>query len=591
MTDLLYVSLWVTITHALLYATVTGVLLISHREFALFNLSAGVWVVLGGWAASTFASVFTAGDVPVNTGWLILALTLGLGQTATPLVLRERISNPLLYMTGTIGFAIVTMSLGSNFVLAHAGATIPFGYSSIVTTTFFAVTIAILLGVSRLTTSIRWANAVFAFRYGKKFAAWRGLSLLLLLEWLLLLLVGACSYSVHKGVFGQAELITIIPVLSLLATNSHRWHAPLLAFALAFAPHAVELGVIWGSGNGGLQSSNLVAYTIVAFLALIVIGQRDRFRLSSRRNQWLPQICNAPQLQRLRGNLVFALLSVALVPVAVAMLSPQLKYACFETIWVLGCASLSFVAMRYLGVLSIAWPSIGGTFVYAYVVCGNTALFWVIVAPALAMSWCFYLWTLRVITLQFAMLIDLASVVALHAFALSTPRVTGLFEQAEVVVLAGIRARHWVLLVGELVVVYGMFGAAYLGASRSRMRQYALALVNPSYGESNGVSVVQVFFYCATLLVAAAALLALCYFGQVGTITPSSSLSVLVGISAMLIGVCFNRFPALETVIGVFVAYFVLRTVALGGPLHEIVIGLAFVMLVFLVPKRVGVDA
>lgn len=571
-----------------LYFGTAVVLSLTSREFGLYNLAGGAWLVLGGW----LAALMLAGGhpLPLNSSLLPVFLFLLLFQAASPVLLGNRLrKNPLSYLFVSLGVALVVIHVGGTYLLSSSGSSVPVDQSTWSVVAFLTFGGLSICAVFFLFQSPWWSRLVIRFRSSDtQGTLTRSLSALVFVELAGLLILGGSTYYVHKGIFGAAEYRTIIPILALVATKGRPIRAGLLSFVVVVLSHGVvALGPI-------IFDVSVAQYAKVIAILSLLLAVLFRSWPDDARNfaQMLPTI--PPRLgswliwqdDYYRGHLfglvaflgAAGLLAVVTYSVPTSWSSDDLTFA----LWIVGLSVICAMAQRFLGIQTIAWPAVGLLPIYCFVLAQESVFWLVILLGAFFMLWTFYGWSLRVLKHEPALVVDLAFVTCIHQVVKSSTVLSG---TNEVIIfsppfLDAVETAH---VSGFLVgtVVFLMIASAAMGR-HPWLRAGVLGLANFQLGRFHGLHVKVLFFAAiATLSVLVSSATAARYL--VSETVTSRFLSVEWGLSILLLGHLLQKAKlvlGLPFILGVFGLFGGL--LASRGTLVGISVGVAFIIGVFL---------
>ena len=557
----------------LLYAATAAVVSLSGREFKFYNLAAGAWIVLGGWLSAFLMGSWMHAPAPVHPWCFFLFLAPALAQVTSPLFLREKLrENPLVYLLVSLGIALIVTTLGTTFLLRMSSATIPIDRRGISFTVLVVAAVVVLTWY--LMQSSRWAKTVLEFRHAtSRPLLWQRLTWVLLVELVLLIVLGGVGYHVHKGVFSSAEYRTVIPLLAVMATRSNYISASILSFSVVAVSHLIEM-----TGQGLAGYSAPIAIASLAILVLIKNWPVSAI-LRARKTESLPD-------RKLEGNIWsdqnvfgFVVLSVLFAGFALALgLSSEVLH---HTLFMTSLVALSWIAHRYLGLLSIAWPALATLFIYATLIVRPT--FWTlsILFVFTSLAWATYLWCLRVLKIEPALLMDLSLVVCLHQIVKKAAPISG-DESVRIFNLTKeFNLPIFVPIVIPVSIVAGCLAMAYFSDRQRQLRASALSMSNLTMGLFHGAPVASIFMRVATVLAGLAALAVVGYHVSQPGITPSG-LAVETGLIILLFSNLAERWGPAPTFIALFVFYAVLASImAKHGIMLRGVVGVALIVLAF----------
>jgi hypothetical protein len=558
---------------ALLYAATVKVLSLSTREFGLYNLAGGAWVILGGWAAAAVLGPFVGAPAPLHPWVFVLFLILACLQVSVPFILGSRIGvlrdNPLMYLFISLGVALVILSLGPGALLENYGDTIPiqqgwWGWVALVA--FSAFVIVLVYWIFR---GGRWARLVIDFRVASSSGKLPiGLSLLLLVELVLLILLGAAGYQVHKGIFQSAEYRTIIPVLCLALAKSSPGRAALLSFIIIVSTHMLDA---WVSVLAGYSIPVAISVLIVA--VLIRKWPRETVIDNNATNLVPTRTVGLLEDSVFVGGVVFLVLAV-FSTLTLAWSANQLTL--HKTLLFSVLVTMSWIAQRHLGVVSMTWPVVAAISVYLVESLASRPVYIMFAMSLVAVLWASYILILRVLSKESALVIDLSVVICIHHIVTNSTAIAGPTN----VKLLPLSLSSWNILAIQITLVLGALGLV-LWANHNRIwRGSLLALANFRLGRLHGVAVTSVFIVAATVLATVSMISTVAYHALPTPLGPDE-LSLGVGLSVLLIGNFMDIKGPAPGLLVVFFIYGLLGSVLVGrGILSGAIIGLAFISFV-----------
>jgi hypothetical protein len=577
------------ILDGVLYFGSTAALSLSSREFGLYNLSAGLWLVLGGWLVVAANAV--SGDsypAPINAGFLWAFLLLAVVQVVLPFVLRKNIQrHPRNYLFVSLGIALIANNIGPTWLLTTSGATIPIQRRGLNDWLLAAVALSAVLAVRSIFRSKWWAHLVLSFRVvapGLRISL--GISCLILAEIILLLALGASGFYIHKGVFGSGEYRTIVPILALVAFRSKPLKASLFSFVAVILGHAF-VAIAPGIGPGLTQYAKILSILIL----LVVVYARESPKAPLR----LAQVVK-PVVVRLQcgwhdsqfrglvlGGVVFLVL--ALSSSILAQRFPRVLGVedVHKALGMCVLASVCWFALRFLGVATLAWPAVGVLALYIL-----QSGVWVVVFLPICLLWVVHFWFLRVLPHEAALVTDLALVVCLHQWIKSSAVISG----ADEVVIFNLSLLQWVtpfwVFTIQIVLMAMIIGGVLAAGFLPRLRAWMLGLANFRVAASHGLPV-KSLFSTALLILVIISIVSMTAFHVISSPITAHELSVESGIIVFMIGNVMLLWGAATGFSFIFVLYAFLPIFFLEyGALFDAVIGLALLCVVML-PRRSAV--
>jgi hypothetical protein len=556
---------------ALLYGATTIVISLTSREFGLYNLAAGAWLVVGGWLCSFFIGLWTHAPVPVSPWIFVLFIVPAVLQISSPLVLRSGLcESPLVYLLVSLGVALTVTTVGEALLLRTSASTIPFNEGGGLL--MLIIGAGALISIRGITHSQRWAQTVIQFRIGSADPPlWRQIAKLLLVELLLLLLLGGSAYRVHKGIFSSAEYRTVIPLLAIIAMNSRLVSSACLSSCVVAGAHLIEL-----SGTRLAGYSAPVTIVVLAFFVLV-------------KNWPISAIVQSRQIGSFRTRKVsadifgdqcfFGLIVFVLLLFGCALLLGWSSDVLERTLFLAALAMLSWLAQTYLGVLSITWPVLGTLVVYLALLVKPTPLALLTLLVCGSLVWAAYLWCLRVLKMQPALLVDLSFVVCLYQIVRKTAPISG-SESVRMFAFGAMIPSSFAIIVPTVVII-GSLVLVYFSDRRSRMRAFAFGLANFPLGYLHGVPVMRIFMTLGALLAASSVLTVAAYHTSQPGIVPSE-LSVGTGLIVLLFGAFMLRWGPGYGLAALFAFYVGLASImSRYGIIMNGIIGLALIVLAF----------
>jgi hypothetical protein len=566
-----------------LYAAVAATLALTSREFGLYNLASGAWLVLGGWIVQSWVGLQPGHGAILNPWVLLFFLPLAALQIMSPLILRARLrGNVLSYLFVTLGGALVVTNVAPTWLLSSSGMTIPLQRSMHAVLVFFICCCASALLVLVVFRSQLWARLVISFRVaGNHNQLWAGLSFLIGLELFLLIALGAAGFFVHKGVFGSAEYRTVIPILALVASRSRPVVASVLSLVVVVASHII----IAASPNiSGLVLSPYARATAILLLLLVVLVRalpRRPLDSAQRITSVPPRVSTKFLSERGGRQLILGGITIVVLA-AVSVIAWRLRpYLLAEedfhrAVFVSVLALTSWVAQRHLGISTITWPAIGVLPVFLYAVSASVMSVCIIVGLIL-----FHLWSLRVLRHEAALLIDLAALVSLHQIVKTSPSLSGDNEILFFHGRSAIGVSNGTLLILQICLSLGLLAFVLGSACLPRLRAISLGLSNLRLGLHHGIAVRRIFLLGISSL-AAIAMLATASFHAISESVTVSELSLENGLLVFLLGYFFLRRGPILPITFIFAIYVICGSLLSGhGVMFRVVLGLAFMTLPF----------
>lgn len=487
---------------ALLYVGTTAVISMSGREFRFYNLSAGLWLVLGGWFTAWILG-FDGGHV--EPWWLLGAATLLVVFVTSPIWLRERLRiNPLAYLFVALGVVLVGVNGSENYLLRSPNAWIPLalgpaGIGILLAGVFLGAVVSGLVMKSGW-----WSRLALQFRIAtaEHSEVWWSLAGLIALEAGLLLGLGGVGAFVHKGVFGGAEIRALIPILALLASRGQAIWAMVVSFVVVVAMHGM---IAFSPDIGGVNTGGYAKAVVLIALAVPVVYRAwPNNPLSGiRRAKAVPGLLRK---YGMRSSLWRGLMRIwdsahyrdiiltAVVVIGVGLVGPMLL-----SVWpgmlvpeqllmtgrVLLYAIVVWLVYRYVGVFSITVPAIAALPVYAAI---ELSMSWpelVGIMAAVAAAFGAYVTVLRLVDTEVAIIVDVTVVVSLFQMIRSTPNISGI--HGIVILPPYLPVADWRLVLPTVVVILSLLWGVIVVGARRNLRARTLALMNMAVGRAHGV--------------------------------------------------------------------------------------------------------
>jgi len=555
-----------TFLDALVFAVCTVVLCLGSREFGLFNLAAGGWIVLGGWLATSIRGWLTDTFVPVHPWPFMLFGGLAGLQCLCPFLLGEALRlRPLVYLFFTVGITLCINTFGPAFLLKNYGSVIAsdlglWGTICTLIGAFAAFCVPMLTFRSSL-----WARLVIDFRIGA--APPSHIAGLLFLEIVLLVLIGATAGQVHKGIFASTEQRTVVPILGLLSMQCRPVASAMVSFLAVLAGH-------FSAAKVSALAGHSVPVTIGLLLLLALVRNWPQSSLLGARS--IAPVPPPTAIRTLsRGSIPLgAVVFLTLVGIAVLTLgasSELFQRALFLSVLVV----ISCTAQRHLGIRSVAWPAIATLATYTVLEVRDNAFFLFIALIASSIAWSFYLWSLRVLRPEAALVVDLALIVCLHHW-LTHSRLPGP-ENVRIFHLSAFAAAPAMVLATCQVLVGLSLLALLLSAGMGHeLRALSLGLCNFRLAIHHGIAVRLVFCAVAFTLVILAAWSGVILHVAYPIVSPAQ-MTLLIGLTVMLFGDLMTAVGPAVSFAGIFAIYILLERVAVRyGDLLGGGIGIAF---------------
>ncbi|MBL4664172.1 MAG: hypothetical protein JKY22_11615 [Flavobacteriaceae bacterium] len=153
---------------AIFYASITSILSIGIREFGLYNLASGAWLILGGWVGAFFFGLITGVNVPCNSSILIFAIVFLFLQVFLVYLLGNRFrSNKLTYLFISLGISLIIINVVPEFSLDSNYAVIPIEASSSNKIAFCVFALLTIICPYYIFKTSNWSKSVLNFRANK----------------------------------------------------------------------------------------------------------------------------------------------------------------------------------------------------------------------------------------------------------------------------------------------------------------------------------------------------------------------------------------------------------------------------------------
>lgn len=564
-----------------LYALTTIVISITSRELRLYNLAAGAWLVLGGWMGAITMGTLKGTSVPVLNSIVLCCFFLIILQAGIPYLLGQKIRiNPLTYLFVSLGMALIITNVVPAFFLKSSSVTIPFERSTFGIFLFAILSFVISCLVFWLFRSPFWAYLVLKFRINLFSPKLRlRISFLIFGEILGLLLLGATGFYIHKGQFGTAEYHTIIPILSVFATKGNPWRAAIWSLIVVIAGHLI---VAFLPPILGIRVNDYYRVLPIIFLLVFVIIKSRPVRplISARAIESIAprvvKLIKDPESYRIikGGGL---LISLTIITLVLVIIFPQYftNEDIHRALLVSVFATISWIILKYLGVMTISLPIIGAISVYAIYHLENHITIQIIFLILLIMFSAHFLWWLRVLKNEPALVVDLSLVICIHQLIKSTPQISDP-EEILFFKLPFLESLDSIIIsVVQLMIILIMFFLTILVACKPRLRAFVLGLGNFKAGVLHGISVKLAFYLTAFILFAVTIFSSVIYHLISGTILISET-TLEAGLTVLLFGYLMHRSPYIAFLV-IFLYYSLLRWVISGtGVSSGVFLGILF---------------
>ena len=559
--------------NSLLYAATAYVLCLSGREFGLYNLAAGAWVVIGGWFTAWLLGPMLGAAAPINPLLFLLLPVVAAVQVLSPLILRDALSNKrLIYLFISLGVALILSAFGQVYLLQHSADTIPVQASSMVYAVSALLLFLILFLVTVMFSTQFWAKTVLIFRLGQpNTILYSRLVFLLLLEGGLLFILGGISFYIHKGQFGEAEYRTVVPILALVLAKSNPIRSFLIAFIVVIAGHLIEAKTPYFAGH---SVSITIGLLILAVLFWSwpwdsVVDANKTGKAPMRRATG--RLTNDSSLMGVVGIGILIALSRLIPGSADEPLNRFVLMAVLST--------AAWFAMRYLDIRSLTWTPLAAICVYAILNIQSSTYLMLALAAA-GLFWVFYLWTLRVLKDEPSFVVDLSLVICLYEIAQKSTAISGVenvraFSSSYIVPI-------WMVLSFQSILIAGMLSLVFVSARYRRLRSVVLGLGNFRLGWHNGLPVRSLFALGCLILIVCCVAANIGYHMTSAPITPSD-LSLSDSLMVFLFGYLMLYWEPGPTYVLMFLIYYVLgKSLASHGLRLEGYIGIALLATVLI---------
>lgn len=556
----------ILIFDAVLYGATASILCLSARELRLLNLSAGLWLVTGGWLS---ISLFFDTTAPLRPWYFIPLLLLGVLQVASPLrgasLFRRR---PLIYLFVSLGVAIAGISIAQGWLLESSSSIISTYQDRRISVVFVAFALG-LIALAYFTFKTKsWAQLVLQYRLDERRRTVAAkMVYLLFMEWLALLVLGALGAFLHKGLYGAGEHLTLIPILAVVLAKARPLQASGFAATVTLFSHMVDSAFPLLTGF-----STVVTMGILVVLILIFRG--TRFPLLLARN--LTQIQS-----RAYGRLIsdqHLLAGVALIG-ATLLVYPAFnnKLQALENLVTIAVlVALAWLAQRQLGVLSVGWLALGTAWIYTMLNVEGEYIFKSIISVSFVLIATLYLWELRILSQESALVIDLAVIVILHTVAVKSPAVSGAdnirFVSAQPTLSSGIGMTVQILLALSVLSIF-LF-PRYLRTFRAA----ELGLTNLTVGLMHRTKPLVAFSVLGVIFSGAAILTVALYHAQHPAVSPDG-LSLTSGLEILLFGILCDIIKPATALLIIFGFHTVIAQLAGAGIGSDLGIGLGFLLI------------
>jgi hypothetical protein len=556
---------------AAVYGAVTLAISLTARGFRLYNLASGFWVLIGGWLWCALADAPGGQQVDLRWGWVIACV--GALQVALPILQRRQlIHNQIAYALGTVGVALILGGVVPALFLQTSSALI--GVQATAAWDAAAVAAAVIVGmVSIAVVHSKWyARTSLSFRIDG--GARIGASLLALVtgEIVLLAVLGAASATVHRGVFESSLVRSIIPVLALLMTGRRPLFAAAVAGGIPIAAHVVGRAV--PTFVGVSLPVTIGIFGVVALVSGIATGRRAA---TSAQEVRLP----APRTWAWGNPGLRGAVSILLIGAVLLVMGGLRSPNAMNTAWMASLFVSGFLVLGYLRVFTVSVPVVGSLGALIWYALSDWPFALAVGLGLLAAVWIAYLYGLRRMREDHAVVADLALMLAViywtsTARAIYGPDGVRLLAQAH----DGLAPDEWVATI--LVVAATGIATTYVSSALPWLRTRVVALLAGASGRGHGAPGQLNRGIAASLAAGISIVGSLAYYRATGAIA-ASSVSLERGLAVMVLASLALRLePALASV-AVVGLYAVIAGVYPGaGTLVHAALGLGLVGVVCL---------
>lgn len=568
-----------------LYAIITIIISISSKEFGFYNLAAGIWLITGGWFGTYLYGSLNNIPIPLNFWIIPVTVVFAIIQIASPFLFEAKLrENKLAYMFISLGISLVISNLMTSFILNNHSAIIPLDQSNFALSFFLAVSALIAFGVWILLHSKFWAETVIKFRIRDlDQRVLKNLSFLIGLEILFLILLGSSTYFIHKGLYGNAEYRTLIPLLAIFFSRSQPWKAAFWSFTIVLFSHFLifMLPVIVGDLISNEYSNFIV---ILSFLIIVMIKYLLRSRIFLIRvSDYLPK--RFESIKKLRNEITIVIVVVLLTVSYSILISSNLvdMYAndFLQTLIIISFTIITWFIIRYLGVMTVTVPIIGLSFVLILQYVYADLIFCSILILILIVIWSLYLLVLRILPNEPAFIVDLSLLVGLHEFIKYSPSLSG-SEELIMFNLSKVFKPDIILVTGfQIVIVSSILLSTVLISKSRKLRAYNLGMVNFKAGLLNGINVIKIFIVFSITTVISMLLTGVNHHLHNEPISISES-SLEYGIFILFFGYFAHKANILMSITFIIILYLIIKVNMAGfGLVINIIVGILFYVIAY----------
>jgi hypothetical protein len=574
------VSVTTLFAEVALYGGIAAIISLTARGFRLYNLASGAWVVLGGWVWYWLKS--QAGTVvPVDPPWFLLLAVIACIQVALPWILRQQlVQNQIAYVFATVGIALLLDGAAPALLLKSYSAVIGIQGSVVHDAVVVGVALAIVAFCMTIIRSARYAKACVCFRLDGGHRDARLLAGLVGCEIGLLLVLGAASSSVHHGLLSSSFFRSIVPVLALLMTG--RRPVPTILIA-GTAPAAAYLLGKTVPGVAGVSMPFVIGVLgCIAIAMSIRSGARRAGRTS------LGGVLEHPDTWGLRNRNLRGLLALMMIGVILHFGFRLDAPDSANTVWMMALAVSGMLILGYLGVFTVSVPIAGALGAYAVISLRQWPLALCAALLLLGVAWVSYIFLLRTMQEDYAVVADLALILAIGYFIMSTSAISG---------VEGIRlfgsgrwefgATGWAMA----TLGSGAFGMAsvYSSSVIPNLRTRVVGLQLGESGRAHGAPKRLMLTISMSLAAAIGVAGSFAYYSGTGSIA-ANSMSLERGLAVMVLASLMLRTDPIIALVAVFALFTLIAGAATGmGTLVYAGLGLGLVIVACLPSRGAGV--
>ena len=562
---------------ALVYASMAYALCLSSREFELYNLSSGAWLVIGGWLGAWIFGPLLQAPAPVRPWTFLFLPVIAAIQVLSPLFLGSGLyEKRLLYLFVSLGIALMLTAFGQVYLVNNSADIIPIqaqNPSYIATSASFIIIVSI---VTVMFASKYWAKTVLSFRLAKPNSNlyWR-LASLLLVELILILMLGASSFSIHKGLFGEAEYRTVIPILAVVLGKSHPIKASLIAFLVIIGGHIAEVEVSYFAGYSVPISLGALIISVLLWSwpwdSVVDVNSIGRVpsRPASR------PFTNDPAIIGMITLLLLIVISMVVPGYAQEPLNRFLLVAVLCT--------AAWISIKYLGVRSIGWQASAAICVYGILHFHNKPFYLVLVFLISVIAWAFQLFALRVLKSEASFVVDLSIVICLYSLVVKSTEISGAQSVLEFTFAQTVNV--WSIIIVQAFLTIGMLSLVSISGRNNKLRGILLGLTNFRLGWQHGVPI-NVLFALASGMLILCCITASVGYHAIAPITPNN-LSLANGLIIFLFAYLMAYWEPGPIYGLIFIVYYMLGSLLAGyGLLVEGFLGTALVIVVLVLSLK-----